>query len=296
MYGVAGERRLTEFELPWLPGYERSVPVRIGNQASQQLQLDIYGEVLDALYQARGFGAPAERPAWALQRKLLAWLEHAWHEPDEGIWEIRGPRQHFTHSKVMCWVAFDRAVRTVEDHGLDGQADRWRRIRDEIHADVCRHGYDPSVAAFVQAYGSQELDASVLRIPLVGFLPASDERVQSTIDAIQRTLMRDGLVLRYLTHEQGVDGLPPGEGVFLPCSFWLVDCLELLGRHDEAHALFERLVGLCNDLGLISEEYDPQAGRQLGNFPQAFTHLALVNSAYNLVHDAATLRKRHARR
>jgi GH15 family glucan-1,4-alpha-glucosidase len=296
MYGVAGERRLTEFELPWLSGYERSAPVRIGNQASQQLQLDIYGEVLDALYQARGFGAPAERPAWALQRKLLAWLEHAWHEPDEGIWEIRGPRQHFTHSKVMCWVAFDRAVRTVEDHGLDGPADRWRRIRDEIHADVCRHGYDPSVAAFVQAYGSQELDASVLRIPLVGFLPASDERVQSTIDAIQRTLMRDGLVLRYLTHEQGVDGLPPGEGVFLPCSFWLVDCLELLGRHDEAHALFERLVGLCNDLGLISEEYDPQAGRQLGNFPQAFTHLALVNSAYNLVHDAATLRKRHARR
>jgi GH15 family glucan-1,4-alpha-glucosidase len=296
MYGVAGERRLTEFELPWLSGYERSAPVRIGNQASQQLQLDIYGEVLDALYQARDFGAPAERPAWALQRKLLAWLEHAWREPDEGIWEIRGPRQHFTHSKVMCWVAFDRAVRTVEDHGLDGPADRWRRIRDEIHADVCRHGYDPSVAAFVQAYGSQELDASVLRIPLVGFLPASDERVQSTIDAIQRTLMRDGLVLRYLTHEQGVDGLPPGEGVFLPCSFWLVDCLELLGRHDEAHALFERLVGLCNDLGLISEEYDPQAGRQLGNFPQAFTHLALVNSAYNLVHDAATLRKRHARR
>jgi GH15 family glucan-1,4-alpha-glucosidase len=296
MYGVAGERRLTEFELPWLSGYERSAPVRIGNQASQQLQLDIYGEVLDALYQARDFGAPAERPAWALQRKLLAWLEHAWREPDEGIWEIRGPRQHFTHSKVMCWVAFDRAVRTVEDHGLDGQADRWRRIRDEIHADVCRHGYDPSVAAFVQAYGSQELDASVLRIPLVGFLPASDERVQSTIDAIQRTLMRDGLVLRYLTHEQGVDGLPPGEGVFLPCSFWLVDCLELLGRHDEAHALFERLVGLCNDLGLISEEYDPQAGRQLGNFPQAFTHLALVNSAYNLVHDAAPLRRRHARR
>jgi GH15 family glucan-1,4-alpha-glucosidase len=296
MYGVAGERRLTEFEVPWLSGYERSAPVRIGNQASQQLQLDIYGEVLDALYQARGYGLPAERPAWALQRKLLSWLEHAWREPDEGIWEIRGPRQHFTHSKVMCWVAFDRAVRTVEEQGLDGPADRWRRIRDEIHADVCRHGYDPSVAAFVQAYGSQELDASVLRIPLVGFLPASDERVQSTIDAIQRTLMRDGLVLRYLTHEHGVDGLPPGEGVFLPCSFWLVDCLELLGRHDEAHALFERLVGLCNDLGLIAEEYDPQAGRQLGNFPQAFTHLGLVNSAYNLVHDAAPLRKRHARR
>ena len=296
MYGVAGERRLTEYELPWLSGYERSAPVRIGNQASQQLQLDIYGEVLDALYQARGYGAPAERPAWRLQRKLLAWLEHAWREPDEGIWEIRGPRQHFTHSKVMCWVAFDRAVRTVEEHGLDGPVDRWRRIRDEIHADVCRHGYDASLAAFVQAYGSRELDASVLRIPLVGFLPASDERVQSTVDAVQRTLMRDGLVLRYLTHEQGVDGLPPGEGVFLPCSFWLVDCLELLGRHDEAQALFERLAGLCNDVGLISEEYDPQSGRLLGNFPQAFTHLALVNSAFNLVHDASPLRKRHARR
>jgi GH15 family glucan-1,4-alpha-glucosidase len=296
MYGVAGERRLTEFEVPWLTGYEASAPVRLGNEASEQLQLDIYGEVLDALYQARGHGLPAEKSAWALQRKLLAWLEEHWREPDEGIWEVRGPRQHFTYSKVMCWVAFDRAVRTVEEQGLEGPVDRWRHLRDQIHADVLRNAYDPELASFVQAYGSKELDAAVLRIPLVGFLPASDVRVQSTIDAVQRTLMRDGLVLRYLTHEQGVDGLPPGEGVFLPCSFWLVDCLELLGRHDEAHSLFRRLLGLCNDLGLIAEEYDPHARRLLGNFPQAFTHLALVNSAYNLAQQHPPLSKRHARR
>jgi GH15 family glucan-1,4-alpha-glucosidase len=296
MYGVAGERRLNELELPWLRGYGSSTPVRIGNEASEQLQLDIYGEVLDALYQARGHGLPVEDSAWALQRKLLQWLEHSWREPDEGIWEIRGPRRQFTYSKVMCWVAFDRAVRTVEEQGLEGPVERWRHLREEIHADVCRRAYDPQLAAFVQSYGSKELDAAVLRIPLVGFLPASDERVQGTIDAIQRTLMRDGLVLRYLTDEHGVDGLPPGEGVFLPCSFWLVDCLELLGRHDEAHALFERLVGLCNDLGLIAEEYDPAADRQLGNFPQAFTHLALVSSAFNLAHEHPPLAKRHARR
>jgi GH15 family glucan-1,4-alpha-glucosidase len=296
MYGVAGERRLTELELPWLPGYESSAPVRVGNQASMQLQLDIYGEVLDALYQARAHGLPVEEPAWALQRKLLHWLEEHWREPDEGIWEVRGKRQHFTYSKVMCWVAFDRAVRTVDEHGLEGPVDRWRHVRDEIHADVCRRAYDTSLASFVQSYGSRKLDASVLRIPLVGFLPASDERVQSTIDAIQRTLMRDGFVLRYLTEDESVDGLPAGEGVFLPCSFWLVDCLELLGRHDEAHALFERLLSLRNDLGLISEEYDPAACRQLGNFPQAFTHLALVNSAYNLAQHHPPLEKRHARR
>ena len=217
----------------------------------------------------------------------------------------------------MCWVAFDRAVRTVEEQGLEGSVETWRRIRDEIHADVCRNAYDPELASFVQSYGSKELDAAVLRIPLVGFLPASDERVQGTIDAVQRTLMRDGLVLRYLTDEEGVDGLPPGEGVFLPCSFWLVDCLELLGRHDEAHSLFRRLLGLCNDLGLIAEEYDPQARRllglcndlgliaeeydpgakrQLGNFPQAFTHLALVNTAFNLAKEHPPLVRRHARR
>ncbi len=296
MYGVAGERRLTEYEVPWLPGYEGSAPVRIGNEASEQLQLDIYGEVLDALYQAREHGLPIEPEAWALQRKLLQWLEEHWREPDESIWEVRGSRQHFTYSKVMCWVAFDRSVRTLDRHGLDGPRERWLRIRDEIHADVCRHAYDSSLASFVQAYGSKELDAAVLRMPLVGFLPASDERIQSTVDAVQRTLMHDGLVLRYLTREQGVDGLPPGEGVFLPCSFWLVDCLELLGRHDEAHALFRRLLSLANDLGLIAEEYDPVARRQLGNFPQAFTHLALVNSAYTLAEHHPPLEKRHARR
>jgi GH15 family glucan-1,4-alpha-glucosidase len=298
MYGVAGERRLTELELDWLQGYEGSRPVRIGNDASRQLQLDVYGEVLDALYQARAHGLPYDpsTPAWALQRKLLEHLETAWRQPDEGIWEVRGPRRHFTHSKVMCWVAFDRGVRSIETQGLEGPLERWRHIRDEIHDEVCRHGYDAKLAAFTQSYGSQELDASVLLIPLVGFLPASDERVQSTVDAIQRTLMRDGLVLRYLTEEKGVDGLPAGEGVFLPCSFWLVDCLELLGRHDEAHALFDRLLGLANDLGLLAEEYDPAAKRLLGNFPQAFTHLALVNSAFNLAAHHAPMERRHAQR
>ena len=296
MYGVAGERRLTELELPWLGGYEASSPVRIGNAASGQLQLDVYGEVLDALYQARVHGLGQEEEAWSLQKKLLDYLETGWRQQDEGIWEIRGPRRHFTHSKVMCWVAFDRAVRAVEEQGLDGPADRWRQIRDEIHAEVCHRGYDASLASFVQSYGSKELDASLLLIPLVGFLPAEDERVAETIDAIQRTLMRDDLVLRYLTHEEGVDGLPPGEGVFLPCSFWLVDCLELLGRHDEAHALFGRLLSLANDVGLIAEEYDPGAKRLLGNFPQAFTHLTLVNSTFNLTHEHPPMMLRHASR
>jgi GH15 family glucan-1,4-alpha-glucosidase len=295
MYGVAGERRLTELELEWLSGYEGSRPVRIGNQASEQLQLDVYGEVLDALFQGRARGLLAEAPAWALQRKLLQHLETAWRQPDEGLWEIRGPRRHFTHSKVMCWVAFDRAVRSVEEQRLEGPVERWRELRDEIQAEVCRRGYDPSLASFTQSYESKSLDASLLLIPLVGFLPASDERVQGTVDAIQRTLMRDGFVLRYLTDESSVDGLPPGEGVFLPCSFWLVDCLELLGRHDEAHALFERLLGVANDLGLLSEEYDPAERRLLGNFPQAFTHLALVNSAFNLAHHHPSIDRRAAR-
>ena len=295
MYGVAGERRLTELELPWLAGYEHSRPVRIGNGASEQLQLDVYGELLDALYQARVYGLAKEPSAWALQLKLLEHLEGVWRNPDQGIWEIRGPRRHFTHSRVMCWVAFDRAIRTVEEQDLDGPVERWRHLRDEIHAEVCRKGYNTSLASFTQTYEGTELDASLLLIPLVGFLPAADERVAGTIDAIQRTLMRDGLVLRYLTQEDGVDGLPPGEGVFLPCSFWLVDCLELLGRHDEAHALFERLVGLTNDLGLISEEYDPAAGRLLGNFPQAFTHLTLINSAFNLSQAHPPMKRRHAR-
>jgi GH15 family glucan-1,4-alpha-glucosidase len=296
MYGVAGERRLTELELPWLAGYEQSLPVRIGNAASEQLQLDVFGEVMDALYQARAHGLPIERPAWQLQKTLLEYLEEVWPEPDEGIWEIRGERRHFVHSKVMAWVAFDRAARTVEEQGLDGPADRWRDLRDEIHEQVCEHGYDEQLRSFVQSYGSQELDASLLLLPLVGFLPASDSRVVGTIDAVERELLHDGLVLRYRTHTNDVDGLPPGEGVFLPCSFWLVDCYELLGRHEEAHALFERLVALSNDVGLLAEEYDPVSKRLLGNFPQAFTHLALVNSAFNVLpHLPSPMHRRHAR-
>jgi GH15 family glucan-1,4-alpha-glucosidase len=296
MYGVAGERRLNEFELPWLAGYERSAPVRVGNAASEQLQVDVYGEVLDALYQARAHGLANELDAWRLQQTLLRHLEHTWHEPDEGIWEIRGPRRHFVHSKVMAWVAFDRAVRTVEEQGLDGPADRWRAFRDEIHADVCAHGFDEQLGSFVQSYGSRELDASLLLVPLVGFLPADDVRVRGTVAAVERELLRDGLVLRYRTHDEGVDGLPAGEGVFLPCSFWLVDCYELFGRHEEAHALFERLVALGNDVGLLAEEYDPRAGRLLGNFPQAFTHLALVNTAFNVLpHLPSPMHRRHAR-
>jgi GH15 family glucan-1,4-alpha-glucosidase len=294
MYGVAGERRLTELELDWLPGYEESAPVRVGNAASEQLQLDVFGEVMDALYQARAHGMPAELPSWRLQQTLMAHLEKVWREPDDGIWEVRGDRRHFVHSKVMAWVAFDRAVRTVEEQGLDGPADRWRKVRDEIRAEVCERGFDAELGSFVQSYGSKELDASLLTIPLVGFLPASDPRIRGTIEAVERELLQDGLVLRYRTHES-VDGLPPGEGVFLPCSFWLVDCLELLERHEEAHALFERLIGLSNDVGLLAEEYDPRSGRQLGNFPQAFTHLALVNSAFHVLpHLDSAMHKRHA--
>ncbi len=294
MYGVAGERRLTELELPWLQGYEGSAPVRVGNAASAQIQLDVFGEVMDALYQAREHGLPDERRAWDLQKLLLEHLADLWREPDSGIWEIRGEPRHFVHSKVMAWVAFDRAVRSVERQGMDGPVDRWRALRDEIHADVCAHGFDEELGSFTQSYGAADLDASLLLIPLVGFLPASDPRVRGTVDAVERTLLHDGFVLRYLTHE-GVDGLPSGEGVFLPCSFWLVDCLELLGRHDEAHALFDRLLGLANDVGLIAEEYDPKVKRLLGNFPQAFTHLALVNSAFNVLpHLPSPMHRRHA--
>ena len=295
MYGVGGERRLAEFELPWLDGYEGSQPVRVGNAASEQLQLDVYGEVLDCLYQARVHGLPLDPNAWRIQLALLEHLEEAWRGPDEGIWEIRGERRHFVHSKVMAWVAFDRAVRTVEDdHGLDGPVDRWRTIRDEIHREVCENGFDEELGSFVQSYGSQELDASLLLLALVGFLPASDERIRGTVEAVERELLQDGFVLRYRTHA-GVDGLPPGEGVFLPCSFWLANCYELLGRHDDAVELFERLVGLTNDLGLASEEYDPAAKRLLGNFPQAFTHLTLVNTAFNLSpHLPSPMHRRHA--
>jgi GH15 family glucan-1,4-alpha-glucosidase len=282
MYGVSGERRLGELELPWLDGYEGSRPVRIGNGASEQLQLDVYGEVMQALYEARLHGIAADEDAWSLQKLLLSHLQGAWREPDNGIWEIRGPKRHFTHSKVMAWVAFDRAVRSVEEQGLDGPVDRWRAVRDEIHADVCSKGFDPGLNSFTQHYDDNDLDASLLLIPVVDFLPITDERVVGTVDAVRRDLMRDGFVLRYRTKKDGVDGLPEGEGVFLPCSFWLVDCLELLGRHEEAHELYERLLDLRNDLGLFSEEYDPKERRLLGNFPQAFTHLTLVNSAFTL--------------
>ena len=295
MYGVAGERRLPEFELPWLPGTKAPRRCAIGNAASEQLQVDVFGEVMDALYQARAHGLAKEQPAWQLQRALLDHLERIWPEPDEGIWEIRGERRHFVHSKVMAWVAFDRAVRTVEEQGLDGPVDRWRKLREQIHAEVCDRGFDASLGSFVQSYGSKELDASLLLIPLVGFLPADDERVRGTVEAVERELLRDGLRPALPHARRGVDGLPAGEGVFLPCSFWLVDCYELLGRHDEAHALFDRLVGLANDVGLLAEEYDPEAKRLLGNFPQAFTHLALVNSAFNVLpHLPSPMHRRHA--
>jgi GH15 family glucan-1,4-alpha-glucosidase len=285
MYGPAGERRLTEWEVPWLPGYEGSKPVRVGNAASEQFQLDVYGEVADALYQSRR-GAVAENDvnAWDLAVALLEFLEDAWKQPDDGIWEVRGPRQHFTHSKVMAWVAFDRAVRMVEEFGVEGDeptAAHWRTIRDEIYSEVCAKAYDADRKTFVQAYGSSNLDAALLMMPLVGFLPATDERMQGTVAAIQRDLTVDGFVRRYTT-ETSVDGLPPGEGVFLPCTFWLVDNLALMGRVDEAQALFEQLIGLANDVGLLAEEYDPVSKRQLGNFPQAFTHVSLVNSGCNL--------------
>ena len=284
MYGVAGERRLTELELPWLSGYEGSRPVRIGNGASGQLQLDVYGEVIDALHLARVKGLPAMDDAWSLTNKVFEWLESGWQEPDEGIWEVRGPRRHFTHSKVMAWVAFDRAVKAIEKLGRDGPIDRWRATRDAIKEDVLANGYNAEAGAFVQFYGSDRLDASLLLIPLVGFLPAKDERVVGTVEAIQRGLMRDGLVERYRADDEnvGVDGLPPGEGVFLPCSFWLVAVLARLGRLDEAVELYERLLSLRNDLGLLAEEYDPERKRLVGNFPQAFTHLTLVETAFTL--------------
>jgi GH15 family glucan-1,4-alpha-glucosidase len=281
MYGVAGERRLTELELGWLPGYEGSAPVRIGNGAALQYQLDVYGELMDSLHQARRAGLPPRPPAWHVQRVLLDFLESSWREPDEGIWEVRGRRRHFTHSKVMAWVALDRAVKTVEQFGLAGPVGRWRGLRDEIHAEVCREGYDGERKTFTQYYGSSELDASLLRIPLVGFLPPSDPRVAGTVEAVQRELLHDGFVRRYSTSTQ-VDGLPEGEASFLACTFWLADDLALLGRRREAQRLFERVLDLRNDLGLLSEEYDPAARRLVGNFPQALSHVGLVNTAYNL--------------
>jgi GH15 family glucan-1,4-alpha-glucosidase len=284
MYGVGGERRLPELELDWLPGYEGSRPVRIGNAAWSQHQLDVYGEVVDALYQGRVAGLEPSDDMWRMSIRLMDYVEGDWRNPDEGIWEVRGPRRHFTHSKVMAWVAFDRLVRTVEEFGREGPVDRWRRLRAEIHEEVCREGFDADLGSFTQTYGEPRLDASLLMIPLVGFLPARDPRVVGTVAAIERELLRDGLVERYRadTENVEVDGLPPGEGVFLPCSFWLADNYALQGRVAEARALFERLLGLANDVGLLAEEYSPEHGRLVGNFPQAFTHVALVDTAYLL--------------
>jgi GH15 family glucan-1,4-alpha-glucosidase len=281
MYGPAGERRLTEFELPWLAGYENSKPVRVGNAASEQFQLDVYGEVMDMLFRAREEGIEAEEHGWALQRVVLDYLESDWEQPDEGLWEVRGPRRHFVHSKVMAWVAFDRAVKTVENYDLSGDADRWRAARDEIHREVCEKGWDAERNTFTQSYGSRALDAALLLIPRTGFLPGDDPRVLGTIEAVRRDLDHDGFLLRYDAGESD-DGLPPGEGAFLPCTFWLADALALAGRRDEARALYDRLAGLANDVGLLAEEYDPESGRLIGNFPQAFTHLALVNTALTL--------------
>jgi GH15 family glucan-1,4-alpha-glucosidase len=283
MYGIRGERRLTEWQVPWLPGYEGSAPVRIGNAAHSQLQLDIFGEVMDALHQARAGGLGGYEAGWDLQRELLKHLEKIWREPDEGLWEMRGPRQHFIHSKAMAWVAFDRAVKSAEAFGLPGEIDHWRLIREEIHNDVCTRGYDAELGSFVQAYGSKALDASLLLLPAIGFLPPDDARIRGTVAAIERDLVVGGLVRRY-DSETGADGLPPGEGLFIACSFWLVDAYLMLGRRDEAVGLFEKLLSLRTDLGLLSEEYEPRSRRLVGNFPQAFSHLALVNSACNLAH------------
>ena len=281
MYGLAGERRLREWEVDWLPGYENSRPVRVGNAAAAQLQLDVFGEVMDALHQGRHGGLVESPEAWALQKALAEHLETVWDQPDEGIWEVRGGRRHFTHSKVMAWVALDRLVRTAEEFGWDGPLERWRTLRARIHQEVCREGFDNGLGAFVQSYGSRTLDASLLLLPLVGFLPPSDPRISGTVSAIERDLMVDGFVLRYRTGETQ-DGLPQGEGAFLPCSFWLADNLALQVRRVEAQALFERLLAVRNDVGLLAEEYDPRTRRQLGNFPQAFSHLALVGTALNL--------------
>jgi GH15 family glucan-1,4-alpha-glucosidase len=281
MYGIAGERRLTEWEVPWLPGYESSSPVRIGNAAHEQLQLDVYGELLDALYACRRYGLEASPFAWELQKKLLEYIEKIWQRPDSGMWEIRGEPRHFTFSKIMCWVAFDRGIKSVEEFGDEGPCDHWKKVRREIFQQILDYGFDPERNTFVQYYGGRDLDASLLLIPQLGFLPPEDPRVRGTIEAIERELLRDGLVCRYPSHPE-TDGLPPGEGVFLPCSFWLADSQCLIGRRDEAIALFERLLGLRNDLGLMSEEYDPEAKRLLGNFPQAFSHVALINTAAHL--------------
>ena len=285
MYGPGGERRLTEFTVDWLDGYEDSTPVRIGNAASEQFQLDVYGEVLETLYRTRKLmpDPGSHEASWDLEVALVDALEGLWRHPDDGIWEVRGPRQHFTHSKMMAWLAFDRAVQNCSEFKLHGPVARWKAIRDEIHTQICTEGFDTEMNAFTQAYGSKRMDAAVLMMPLIGFLPGDDPRIKGTVEAVERHLLHDGFVARYETTPDGaVDGLPAGEGSFLPCSFWLADNLAMIGRVDDAHALFERLLGLANDVGLFSEEYDGGASRQLGNFPQAFTHVSMVNAAAHL--------------
>jgi GH15 family glucan-1,4-alpha-glucosidase len=293
MYGLAGERRLPEFELQWLSGFANSQPVRVGNAAANQVQLDVYGELMDALHQARLGKIVASDAGWALQKSLVRHLESIWEQPDEGLWEVRGGRRHFTHSKVMAWVAFDRVLRTAENFGLPGPLQRWRTVRDQIHAQVCERGFDSQKGSFVQSYGSKELDASLLMIPLVGFLPPTDPRVRGTLAAIEKELCVDGFVLRY-DSERTADGLPPGEGAFLACSFWFADNLQMQGRTAEAHEWFDRLLSIRNDVGLLAEEYDPVAKRFLGNFPQAFSHLALIGSALNLARGAKPTDQRPA--
>jgi GH15 family glucan-1,4-alpha-glucosidase len=295
VYGIAGDRWLPEVEIPWLPGYENSKPVRIGNRAVEQSQLDVYGEIMDAFFVAHDAMRPLD-DAWRLQKALLRHLEQVWRHHDHGIWEVRGPARAFTHSRLMCWVAFDRAVKSVERFGLPGDVRRWRAIRDEIRADVCAHGFDAKRGTFVQHYGGAPLDAALLLLPQTGFLPPDDRRVVGTIAAVERELLRDGFVLRYSPREVD-DGLEGDEGAFVACSFWLADAYAMTGRHDDAAELFERLLGVRNDLGLLAEEYDPAARRQLGNFPQGFSHIGLVNTAYNLVtaHGPANQRARRTR-
>jgi GH15 family glucan-1,4-alpha-glucosidase len=285
MYGIRGERRLPEFEIPWLAGYEGSKPVHAGNTAYEQFQLDVYGEVMDVMHEARRADMEPAPHAWQIQCALAEFLEDAWRRADHGIWEMRGPRRHFTHSKVMAWVGFDRAVKSAEQFGLAGPVDRWRSMRDRIHAEVCEKGFSRRKNSFVQEFGSEHLDASLLALPLVGFLPHHDERVSGTIRAIEQELLWDGFVLRYDTASSShVDALPSGEGSFLLCNFWLADNYSLAGRRAEAREMFERLLSIRNDLGLLSEEYDPKARRLLGNFPQAFSHVGLINTARNLSH------------
>jgi GH15 family glucan-1,4-alpha-glucosidase len=281
VYGPAGERRLEELPLDWLPGYEGSLPVRVGNRASRQLQLDVYGEVLDALHQARRLGLQSDEDAWSLQRVIGDWLESRWKDADHGLWEVRGPPRQFVHSKVMAWTGLDRLVKAVERQGLAGPVDRWRRARAEIHDEVCRHGFDAQLGSFTQSYGSKRLDASLLLLPSLGFLPLDDPRIRGTIAAIERQLVHEGFVLRYTTSDtdENVDGLPGREGAFIACSFWMVDALSLTGRHDDARAMFERVLSIRNDVGLLSEEYDIERRRLVGNFPQAFSHVGVVNAA-----------------